>query len=108
MPKHYDPKVKEAILKAAADARKGNGTWADAHEMAKKAGYKGSQGGLVQMFNKPKAGKKSKQTRGERGNGNGSAPKDIQTAIEVHIQKRVNAKLAEVISEVESFFVGNG
>ncbi|HLX63342.1 MAG TPA: hypothetical protein VKX17_18875 [Planctomycetota bacterium] len=65
--KRYKPKTKQAILEAVKTTRSSGGKFADAFEAAKKAGYKGSSGGLYQMVynsgSKKKRGRKKAEAK---------------------------------------------
>ena len=50
MAKRYGMKQRAVIVEVAKLARGAGQTWAQAHEAAKKAGYKGSAAGLYQML----------------------------------------------------------
>ena len=62
-PKRYEPQVKAAIIAAVHEARKSGQKWTDALEAAKKAGYKGTEGGLVQFVRPDSAPKKAKAAK---------------------------------------------
>lgn len=108
MPKSgYDKATKKAILLAALDARAAGKKWADAHEAAVKAGYKGSLGGIVQMVRNTK--KHSRKRRRKMSKGAPTAivvaptkPKqkadDIATLIEDLVKARVNSVIEKAVS----------
>src|SRR5688572_9830547 len=62
----YDPAVKKRIIAATQSARSGGKSWKEAFAAAKGAGYKGTQGGLVQMMLSA-SGKKARPKGGKRG-----------------------------------------
>lgn len=110
MPKlGYDKAPKEGILKAVLEARKAGKKWAAAHELAVKAGYKGSVGGIKQMMRNAK-----KHSGKQKRKANKSTPvvkvappakpkpkqkaDDIATLIEDLVKARMNSGLDEAIA----------
>jgi len=53
-PTRYEPQIKSAIIAAVLAARKSGKKWSEALEVAKQAGYKGTEGGLYQLVNPAK------------------------------------------------------
>ena len=109
-PKRYDPNVKQAILEAVKQARSSGGKFADAFEAAKKAGYKGSSGGLYQMIYNSNGGGKKKRGRKKAGTKPAAAapvaaksgPDSIVADIAALVNKAVHDGLASAISALES------
>lgn len=61
-PTRYEPQVKAAIQAAVNEARKGGKKWSEALVVATQAGYKGTEGGLVQFMTPSKPAKKTSKT----------------------------------------------
>jgi len=61
-PTRYEPQVKAAIQAAVNEARKGGKKWSEALVIATQAGYKGTEGGLVQFMTPSKPAKKTSKT----------------------------------------------
>ena len=59
----YEPQVKAAIHSAVLEARKSGKKWSEALEVAKQAGYKGTEGGLMQFMTPSKPATKVKASK---------------------------------------------
>ncbi|HLX64375.1 MAG TPA: hypothetical protein VKX17_24085 [Planctomycetota bacterium] len=85
MPKvSYKASVKDAIIKAAADAREAGKSWKDAFEAAKKAGYQGSVKSIAKLL--------QAMPRNETA-GSQRAPKTRKTRIAIKAQSWRNSPI---------------
>jgi hypothetical protein len=102
--KRYSAKVKAAFLAAAQEARDAGKSWAQAHEVAKKAGYTGSKPGLVQQFLAAK--KKGAVTKAKHTGRALTAPvsglESIQRLVDKLVAERVNAAIEKAIDALKA------
>jgi len=102
-PNRYDPKVKKMILEAVKTTRSSGGKFADAFEAAKKAGYKGSSGGLYQMvYNSGGKKKRGRKKAAAKPVAEPSSMNSVAAEIAALVSKAVKAGLASAIAALES------
>jgi hypothetical protein len=114
----YEPSTKEAIINAAAEARKADKTWQDAHTAAKAAGYQGSLQGIIKLMRAVdgrggKPGRKPGRPAGSRGPGRprkavaaaastgGSNSGDIASLVNNLVKARINEALDRAIASLQ-------
>lgn len=102
--RRYDDTTKQAIQEAVKQTRSGGGKWADAYDAAKKAGYKGSSGGLYQMIYVKPRGKKrgSKKAASKPVAVVRSSADSIVADIAALVNKAVNDRLATAVAALEA------
>lgn len=120
----YEPATRDAILKAAKDARANDKTWTEAHAAATEAGYKGGVQGIIKLMRANeegggggKAKRKPGRPKGSRNKmmnqkstamatprmaKSGGGSNDILSMVENIVKSRVNAALDYAISALQS------
>lgn len=112
----YDDAQREAIIKAATEARAADKTWQEAHVAAKAAGYAGSLQGIIKLIRaledrKGKSGRKPGRPAGSK-NAKRKAPlaavaaigresSDIASLVNNLVKARINDALDKAIAVLQ-------
>jgi hypothetical protein len=96
----YSAQTKAAIIKATLDARSADKTWAEAHAIAKKEGYKGNVLCLIKLVNRKKSAKKRGRPAKVKVVGKASATglDTVEAIVRRVVQQRVDAALDKAIA----------
>lgn len=108
MPRNsYDAETKSTILKVVSQARKSGRTWAQAHEAAKKLGYKGGLASLILFAGRKSSGRGPGRPKGSTTKAKlvrttlGGDLSEIDSIVARSVQTRVNAAARAAIRELK-------